>query len=124
VKCLEEYWAKGEPSLVFRASRLFAELAVSHDKITRLADLTAVLAILAPEIARDPARAQSDTFYPYAALVERVYQSMKQSPIFNAFTIDMHWEVRARESIGQHIRWWMRGIAQGFRREDDGTAAW
>lgn len=124
VGALEDYWNTGQPSSIIEASEFFSSLPKSHDKITRLADLTAVLAILAPHIANTAQETELNTFYPDAELVEQVYQRMRSSRIFNAFTIDMHWEIRAREMIGMHIRWWMRGIAASFRRKDDGATAW
>ena len=49
-------------------------------------------------------------FYPPPELVEQVYQLMVDRPIFAAYTAHQHWELRARETIGQRLRWWLQAL--------------
>ena len=121
---LERYWGTGESAHATRSAELYASLPAMDARIARMADLVDVLRMMAVYREEHAEAIASDGFYPDAGFVEQVYQRMRRAVVFNAFTIDMHWEVRARECVGQHLRWWLRAIGGEVARAATGQAAW
>ena len=81
-----------------------------------LCDTISVLALLGEYLMSHPERVRADDFYPPADLVSSVRTRMLASRIFEAYTVHQHWILRSQETIGQRIRWWLKGIDCELRR--------
>lgn len=112
---LEVFWYTGDVAAVKAAERGLARTREKTQPLTDLHDLASVLSILAEVLAQHPSRVAADDFYPEARLVDRVYERIRTSRIFEAYTIHQHWVLRSREMLGQRLRWWLQAIRRNIQ---------
>ena len=108
---LDAWWEDKDVIALNEADTLLHKLATTprcSGFLVDLKDLVAVLAILGDFWSSHKNDVARKDFYPPAELVEQCYGMMRGRRIFEAYTIHQHWEVRAREMIGQRLRWWLQ----------------
>jgi hypothetical protein len=113
VRDLDTWWEKGDLAALKESDALLQELAAAPERSEFLADLrdqVVVLAVLGEFRCRHSNEIARADFYPPAELVERVYNLMLDRRIFEAYTVHQHWTQRAREMIGQRLRWWLQAM--------------
>ena len=113
VRDLDAWWEEGDLAALREADGLLQELAAAPECSEFLADLrdqVVVLAVLGEFRGRHRNEIGRTDFYPPAELVERVYRLMLDRRIFEAYTVHQHWTQRAKEMIGQRLRWWLQAM--------------
>lgn len=113
VRDLDAWWEEKSLAALKEADSLFRELAADarcSEFLVDQRDLVTVLTLIGDFWFHHKADVRRDDFYPPADLVERIYRSMLRRRIFEAYTVHQHWEGRARETIGQRLRWWLRAM--------------
>ncbi len=107
---LERWWCKADLESLEDARDKLACVSPAGEPLTDLADLTDVLAIMGRYLITNRDRVCEENFYPERELVNKVYERIKDSRIFQAYTTHQHWVNRSLEVIGQRLRWWLQGI--------------
>lgn len=107
---LDDWWTMGRLDKLEEARDKLKRLNSKSQRLTDLQDLVDVLAILGEYFVRHRNQVKKDGFYPEKKLVNLVYDRMRESRIFQAYTVHQHWICRSREIIGQRIRWWFQGM--------------
>lgn len=125
IRALEAWWRAGDVAAVKTAEWGLARTRHGSTPLTDLHDLVSVLAILAETLAKNPRRVIAADFYPEERLVDCVYERIRESRIFEAYTIHQHWVIRSREMLGQRLRWWLRTIHANWQsgRRTDGCSS-
>ena len=112
---LDAWWEEGNLAALKEANALLQELAATpqcSEFLVDLRDQVVVLAVLGEFRCGHRDEINRANFYPPAELVERIYGLMLDRRIFEAYTVHQHWTLRAKEMIGQRLRWWLQAMTQ------------
>jgi hypothetical protein len=125
IRDLDAWWEESDVGALEAAGTAIEQLADVRGVSSYLSDsrdLLRVLRSLGRYLVGNRQKVDRDDFYPPKVLVDEVYAIMKNSRIFEAYTIYQHWVNRSREMIGQRTRWWLKGILFELRTADPARA--
>jgi hypothetical protein len=113
IRGIDAWWEERDLAALKQSDAILQELAADagcSEFLVDLKDLVVVFAVLADFWSRHKDAIDRPDFYPPLDLVRQCYSLMRDTRIFSAYTIHQHWEVRAREMIGQRLRWWLQNM--------------
>jgi hypothetical protein len=112
---LDTWWEEGNLAVLKAADSRLQELAAApncSEFLVDLRDQVVILAVLGEFRCAHRDEINRAEFFPPGELVERVYGLMLDRRIFEAYTVHQHWTQRAKEMIGQRLRWWLQAMTQ------------